>query len=327
MGWLRDQPDIRDYWIEIGKPASRQTKKTSSKKGRLSGKSELKLETTPSPTLSSVADSVGKLKFPYPPPAKHLANVKWCSPVEDQGALGSCTAQAGVGLFEYYQRRFSGTHVDGSRRFVYKATRNLLGWTGDTGAYCRTTMATIALLGVALEDYWPYTVADPDFDEEPPAFVYALAENYKGLIYHRIDAMGASLPTLTRIKILISVGWPAMFGFTCYESLFDSPVGQTGEIPWPVSGERRVGGHAVVAVGYDDNKKISNNRIGGVETTGAFLIRNSWGTNWGVIPPSAPAGTSRGYGWLPYKYLEQGQATDWWSLTKAEWIPTEGFSL
>jgi C1A family cysteine protease len=62
----------------------------------------------------------------------------WCSPIEDQGNLGSCTANAGVGLLEYYERRAFGKHLDGSRLFLYKASRNLLGWTGDTGAYLRT---------------------------------------------------------------------------------------------------------------------------------------------------------------------------------------------
>jgi C1A family cysteine protease len=67
--------------------------------------------------------------------------------------------------------------------------------------------------------------------------------------------------------------------------------------------------------GYDDNLKIKNTNVGGIETTGALLIRNSWGTGWG----------SAGYGWLPYKYVLDGLATDWWSLIKNEWIDTGQF--
>jgi len=76
-----------------------------------------------------------------------------------------------------------------------------------------------------------------------------------------------------------------------------------------------VGGHAVVAVGYDDNMKIKNTNPGDVETTGAFLIRNSWGTRWG----------DGGYGWLPYDYVLRRLAVDWWSLLKNEWIDTGTF--
>ena len=68
---------------------------------------------------------------------------EWCSPIEDQGELGSCTAQAGVALVEYFERRAFGKHLDASRLFLYKATRNMLHWTGDTGAFLRTTMGAI----------------------------------------------------------------------------------------------------------------------------------------------------------------------------------------
>ena len=322
MGWLHEPPDLRDYWIEIPKgPTSSKAKGTSTVQPKLEYEAQPDAETT------GLAKSMKSLQFLYPPPTKHLSNIKWCPPIENQLSLGSCTAQAGVGLLEYYEKRAFGKHIDGSRLFLYKVTRNLLGWSGDTGAYCRTTMAAIALFGVALEKYWPYKVAHPDFDEEPTSFIYSLAQNYQGLVYHRIDAGQARLPLLTRIKMMISVGWPLMFGFTCYESLRNADVSQSGEIPWPTSGESRIGGHAVVAIGYDDQKKIENSRPGGVETKGAILIRNSWGTGWGCVPPAAPAGTTPGYGWLPYEYLNRGQAVDWWSLTRAVWIDSGQFGI
>lgn len=324
MGWLREHGDIRDFWIDI--EISKSTKKQKhTKTNPLTLK--YPADSSKADQLKNISKSVRKLSLSYPPPTKHLENVKWCSPIEDQLNLGSCTAQAGVGLLEYFERRTYGKHIDGSRLFLYKATRNLLGLTGDTGAYCRTTMAAIALIGVALEKYWPYTDVDPDFDQEPPAFIYALAQNYQGLVYHRIDNVPSDLPVETRIKLQIAYGWPPMFGFSCYESLLDSQTQATGQIPFPTSVESRIGGHAVVAVGYDDKKKIKNPRSGGIETTGAFLIRNSWGTEWGCVPPEAPAGTTRGYGWLPYKYLSDGLASDWWSLTKAEWLDSGQFGI
>jgi C1A family cysteine protease len=76
-----------------------------------------------------------------------------------------------------------------------------------------------------------------------------------------------------------------------------------------------VGGHAVDAVGYSDTMKIKNTNSGATETTGALLIRNSWGTGWG----------EHGYGWLPYDYVSRGLATDWWSMIKNEWVDTGNF--
>ena len=116
-------------------------------------------------------------------------------------------------------------------------------------------------------------------------------------------------------KTILPAGIPSMFGFTVYSSI--SQTGTTGKIPYPVSGEKIKGGHAIAAVGYDDNMKIKNTNPASPETKGAFLIRNSWGTGWG----------SAGYGWFPYDYVLKGLAEDWWSLIKNEWIDTGEFTL
>jgi C1A family cysteine protease len=237
---------------------------------------------------------------------------QWFSDVEDQGSLGSCTANAGVGLVEYFERKAFGNHIDASRLFLYKATRNLMQVKGDTGAYLRTTMGALALFGVPPEEYWPYNIAK--FDAEPPPFCYAFGQSYQAITFYRLDPPETAKDALLdRIKANLVANLPSMFGFTVYSSY--SQADTTGEIPFPTKGEKIVGGHAIVAVGYDDNKKVTN-RNGGDETTGALLFRNSWGPDWG----------DGGYGWLPYKYVLEGLAEDWWSLIKGEWIDTGEFS-
>lgn len=230
----------------------------------------------------------------------------WCPPVENQGSLGSCTANAGVGMLEYYERRTTGKHIDGSRLFLYKVTRELQGIKGDDGAQLRDVMKAMILFGVPPEKYWPY-LADK-FNDEPSNFCYAFAQNYQALQYYRLDPAGTSpADALAAIKKNLAAELPAMFGFSVYSSI--PPLGDgKGEIPFPERGDSLEGGHAVLAVGYDDSKKIG-------KTKGALLIRNSWGAEWG----------DKGYGWLPYAYVEQGLADDFWSMVKAEYVDTDLF--
>ncbi len=295
LGWLPDYPDFRDYTVDHAAVAARlqlfkQEKSVKDMRAQV-----------------GIAETGRKLTLS---PSADLR--QWCSPVEDQGSLGSCTAQAGVGVVEYFERRAFGKYIDASRLFLYKATRNLMHASGDSGAFLRSTMGALTLFGVPPEEYWQYSI--PDFDNEPPAFCYAFAQNYQAITYYRLDPYGTAKDVLlSRIKTDLGAGLPPMFGFTVYSSV--SQADKTGEIPYPTPGEKILGGHAVVAVGYDDGRTIKNSNRGAVETKGALLIRNSWGTGWG----------EGGYGWLPYDYVLKGLAVDWWSLLKNEWVDTGQF--
>jgi C1A family cysteine protease len=288
-GWLPPMPDLRDY------SAEHKEIKDLAKKLGLANKA---------PNLPATVD----LR-------------QWCSPIEDQRSLGSCSAHAGVGIVEYFERKAYGKHIDGSRLFLYKCTRNLMHVTGDTGAWLRNVMGALCLCGVPDEKYWPYTDKEgaelDGFDREPPAFVYAVADNFEALKYFCHDPQSANVApatVLTTVKSYLAAGIPSMFGFYGFPSFENTGI--KGGIPYPCDGESAQWGHAIVAVGYDDAKKIKNRQCK-KETTGALLIRNSWGTGWG----------DNGYGWLPYEYVLRKLAMDFWSILSINWIDTKEFGL
>ena len=274
FGYLPDLPDSRDYTSSHPKIAPLLAKKPS-----------------------SVPSSVDLRPF--------------CPPVYDQGNMGSCTANAAASLLAYHNKRSFGKDTPPSRLFIYKSTRDLMMAKGDSGAYIRTTMGCLALFGAPPEKYWEYD--GNMLDSAPPAFCYSYASNYQALSYFRLDEKTVGIPsknredTLSEIKDTLASSLPVMFGFTVYDSIRSAV---DGKIPYPVRGESVLGGHAVLAVGYDDTLTIG-------DKVGAFLIRNSWGEVWG----------EKGYGWLPYEYVLGGLAQDWWCLVKAEWVETEQFGI
>jgi C1A family cysteine protease len=232
-------------------------------------------------------------------------------PIRDQGHLNSCTAHSGTDLAEYYVRRVTGVTAHFSRLFLYKTTRNLLKTTQDNGAYARTTMGAMALFGLPPEEYWPY---DPALvNEEPTAFVYALAQSFQAVRYYRIDDVhSTAAELLIKVKKFIYTGFPLMFGFSLFNSIVVAD--KTGKIPHPGAKDKLISGHTVVAVGYDDEIVIE--RVDGNKTKGALIIRNHWGAQWG----------DQGYGYLPYQYVLDGMAVDWWSLLSNEWIDSGQFT-
>jgi len=270
LGFYPELPDHRDYIIDEHQDTAQLF--------------------TPPPTLGT-----------YIAPAAVLPSRvdlrRHCSPIEDQGALGSCVAQACVGVMEYVERRAMGRHIEASRLFVYKTGRSLHGWTGDTGLYIRSGMKALKLFGAPPEEYWPHDIER--FDEEPSPFAYAYARHFCIERYYKLDRLGGSRAKLLDLcKRVIVYGLPIAFGFVVYSWGDD-----TGAFPMPQPGQKPYGGHAVVAVGYDDDVEIG-------ESKGALRIRNSWGRGWG----------HDGYGWLPYDYVTKALSTDFWTIVTQNYV-------
>ncbi|WP_426994300.1 hypothetical protein [Methylomonas sp. CM2] len=181
------------------------------------------------------------------------------------------TDNASVGAIKHFELLDLGKRLNTSRVFLNKASRALAGDKGNSGSQLRDTMKALMLFGVTPEQYHPYDIAQ--FDQEPSAFCYAFAQRYKAVQYYRLDPPGTPLSKrLNIIKTNLAANLPSIFGFTVYSAIYDA-TNKPGEIPYPGPGDKVVGGHAVVDIGYDDAKKIG-------KTKGALLIRNSWGETW-----------------------------------------------
>jgi C1A family cysteine protease len=303
LGYHPDLPDSRDH--VIGTPSFAQTESSVALKAMAAGAT---VRAAKGDTLRLLG---GKSALPK---RVHLGDTGFMPVIEDQGEIGSCTANAVIGIAEYLIRAAGGRSLDLSRMFLYKVTRRLLGWTGDTGAYVRTTIQALRLFGVPPEADWPY---DGELlDAEPDAYHYSYAQNFRGLCFARLDGYGDSpngtsrgAATLTALKRTLADGFPVAFGFPVYESIQN--MGSDFVIPLPQGDDDRiVGGHAVVAVGYDDSVKVP-----GQSGAGAVIVRNSWGVEWGDL----------GYGFLPFDYVRRELAVDWWTLFHTDFVELSHF--
>ncbi len=209
-----------------------------------------------------------------------------CPPVVDQGQLNSCTANALAGDVGFLELKDGVTFAPASRLFIWYNEREIEHTVQlNKGAAIRDGIKSLAKQGVCRESEWPYT--SPKFAVAPPPACYHDATGRRITSYYRLS-------TIDEMRVCLAKGYPFVFGFTVYPS-FESPeVAKTGVAPMPGMGEAPTGGHAVVAVGYDDAKK-------------RFLARNSWGTSWGM----------KGYFTIPYNYLaDRNLSDDIWAVLR-----------
>ena len=206
----------------------------------------------------------------------------------DQGELGSCTANAIAGALQFLERKEGEVPpVMPSRLFIYYNERAIEGSVDfDAGAQIRDGIKSVVREGFCPEAEWPYDVER--FSERPPPRCYSDALRERVTSYLRLDR------SLTPLLTCLASGYPFVFGFSVYESFMAAGVRTTGVAELPGPGERLVGGHAVVACGYDQASR-------------RFWVRNSWGPAWG----------RDGYFTMPFDYLTDPRlAADFWTLRR-----------
>jgi C1A family cysteine protease len=212
-----------------------------------------------------------------------------CPEVYDQGQLGSCTANSIGGALEFDQIKEGEQSFTPSRLFIYYNERVIEGTVNsDSGAQIRDGVKSVNQLGAPPETDWSYDIAK--FADKPPQQAFDDAAKHKSILYQRVTQ------TLPQLKGCLAAGYPFVFGFTVYESFESQQVASTGEAQMPKAGEKQLGGHAVMAVGYDEDQQ-------------RFIVRNSWGPGWGM----------NGYFTLPYPYLLQDTlSSDFWTIRSVQ---------
>jgi C1A family cysteine protease len=210
-----------------------------------------------------------------------------CSKVENQQDLGSCTANALAGAVEYLEIKQSSDFIEASRLFIYYNERELEGTVcADAGAELRDGIKTLVTHGVCSETLLPY---DPSkFTRKPSKKCYAEALDHRIQKYYKIAS-------LEGMKQCLALGYPFSFGFAVFDSFESKEVAKTGMMPIPnPEAEELLGGHAVLSVGYDDEKR-------------KFKIRNSWGERWG----------DEGYFYMDYSFIADKRfCSDFWVVTR-----------
>ena len=236
------------------------------------------------------ADIRDKTHTSKPPFGLHYVKkydlLKFCPDVYEQGKLGSCTANAIAAAYEFDEIKQKEDNIfSPSRLFIYYNERSMEDTVdSDSGAEIRDGIKSINVKGVCSESQWPYNISK--FTDKPPEQCYKDAVKHKSLLYRRIDQ------SLMQLKSALFAGFPVVFGFFVFESFESQSVVDSGMMPIPEPTEKILGGHAVLAVGFDDDKKC-------------FLVRNSWGKSWG----------DNGYFYMPYDFITNSKyASDFWTV-------------
>lgn len=216
-----------------------------------------------------------------------------CSPVSAQGDMDSCVAFAIIGAMEYLENLQNDKFISLSPQFVFYNERVLEGTTEqNAGTYIEDGLLVVSKYGACELSLWPYN--DQNLYTKPNDAAYADAAKRKALSYSPVAQDQTSVMTK------LNAGFPIVFGCLVYSD-FESPeVEKSGLVHIPAKDEKMLGGHSMLIVGYD----LPDQR---------FLVRNSWGPNWGIS----------GYCWMPFAYLlSPGLANSFYSIESIAWPST-----
>jgi C1A family cysteine protease len=201
--------------------------------------------------------------------------------IRDGGQEGSVVGQALATAMEMQIKKVLRQDVSISARFIYNATRLVEGTAStDSGAQIRDAIGVLTKQGAVEESVWPYKAGE--FAAKPPAAVEKAAR------WQIKDVK--SLKGMDEIKKALADNGPVVAGIEVYQEAMSSQAAKTGVFPMPQKGSQIIGGHAIVLVAYDDQRKL-------------FKFANDWGTGWG----------DRGYGYLSEEYLQK-HSSDCWSF-------------
>lgn len=244
------------------------------------------------PQFHWVPDKVDTRDYKYIPTAPKLPNQvdlrPYCTAIEDQGNLGSCTGNAVAGAIELLNKR-NNKPTDVSRLYIYYFERLLEGTVNyDNGAYIRDGIKATNKFGAPLEQYWPYNISK--FKVAPSKVATDDGAKRKVTLYQRAADFNACIDALAN-------GFPVIIGFTVYASFVSNAVARTGNMPYPnVAKEKVLGGHAVLLVGYDMSRQV-------------FIVRNSWGQYWG----------DKGYFYMPFQVIQNtSMSSDFWVINQVQ---------
>jgi C1A family cysteine protease len=212
----------------------------------------------------------------------------------DQGNLGSCVGNGTADAYAFAQRfQTRRSPYIPSRLFIYYGAREIEGSVdSDAGCEIRDAIKVVANVGAPHETLWPYKIAR--FAVKPSAKAFTDAAKHQAVKYARVDTAHDS----TQLRQALAGGFPVIIGITVFESFESDEATNTGVIPMPVPDEEVLGGHCMLACGYQTE--------GGSR---GYIVRNSWGASWG----------DGGYCYMPEAYLIDPQlASDFWVLSGVE---------
>lgn len=224
-----------------------------------------------------------------------------CSPVVNQMALGSCTANAiASGAMEFNQIKAEKPLVLLSRLYLYYKERKIRGTVKeDSGAFIRDGMKVAVKNGVCPEIDMPYDITK--FTKKPSVKAERNAKKYRATSYQSLSSC-YGFEKLLLIKRCLAEGYPVIFGMNVYPSFETIEVAKTGIAPMPLPEEvpaKCLGAHCVSSVGYEDDL----DPVGKPTGAGKIIVRNSWGEKWG----------DKGYFYLSYEYVQK-YCFDFWTL-------------